>query len=114
MEKLLKYKQLAKSYAKMKDAEAVDLNEKLKEEQEKIVKMEKKITEMAAQMATRRLDGDEGENPQLMKDLARQTALAVQYRDQLKQKTMRTHTADAADKQPHHEHRRRSWKRSAS
>ncbi|KAM0275783.1 hypothetical protein ACHAQH_007406 [Verticillium albo-atrum] len=85
MEKLLKYKQLAKSYAKMKDAEAIDLNEKLKEEQEKIVKMEKKITEMAAQMATRRLDGHEDENPQLMKDLARQTALAVQYRDQLKQ-----------------------------
>ncbi|KAM0332967.1 hypothetical protein ACHAQA_001623 [Verticillium albo-atrum] len=85
MEKLLKYKQLAKSYAKMKDAEAIDLNEKLKEEQEKIVKMETRITEMAAQMATRRLDGDEGENPQLMKDLARQTALAVQYRDQLKQ-----------------------------
>jgi hypothetical protein len=31
MEKLLKYKQLAKSYAKKRDAEAIDLSEKLKE-----------------------------------------------------------------------------------
>ncbi|KAM9875338.1 hypothetical protein VDGL01_10569 [Verticillium dahliae] len=109
MEKLLKYKQLAKSYAKMKDAEAVDLNEKLKEEQEKIVKMEKKITEMAAQMATRRLDGDEGENPQLMKDLARQTALAVQYRDQLKQvESLMTDKPDDDDADTHSRRRRQA------
>jgi spindle pole body formation-associated protein len=35
MDKLVKYKQLAKSYAKMKDTEAMDLNAKLKEEQER-------------------------------------------------------------------------------
>ncbi|OHW91722.1 urease accessory protein [Colletotrichum incanum] len=85
MEKLLKYKQLAKSYAKMKDAEAIDLNAKLKEEQEKAAQMEKKISEMAAQIASKRASGEERDNPQLMKDLAKQTAVAVEYRTQVKE-----------------------------
>ncbi|GJC93657.1 urease accessory protein [Colletotrichum higginsianum] len=85
MEKLLKYKQLAKSYAKMKDAEAIDLNAKLKEEQEKASQMEKKISEMAAQIASKRVSGEERDNPQLMKDLAKQTAVAVEYRTQVKE-----------------------------
>ncbi|GKT49170.1 uncharacterized protein ColSpa_09351 [Colletotrichum spaethianum] len=85
MEKLLKYKQLAKSYAKMKDAEAIDLNAKLKEEQEKAAQMEKKISEMAAQIASNRTSGEERDNPQLMKDLAKQTAVAVEYRTQVKE-----------------------------
>ncbi|AEO62883.1 uncharacterized protein THITE_2152964 [Thermothielavioides terrestris NRRL 8126] len=42
MEKLVKYKHLAKSYAKMKDAEAVELSQKLKAEQEKVKAMEQK------------------------------------------------------------------------
>ncbi|KAK1983468.1 spindle pole body formation-associated protein-domain-containing protein [Colletotrichum cereale] len=85
MEKLLKYKQLAKSYAKMKDAEAIDLNVKLKEEQEKAAQMEKKISEMAAQIASKRASGEERDNPQLVKDLAKQTAVAVEYRTQVKE-----------------------------
>ncbi|KAF6819782.1 urease accessory protein [Colletotrichum sojae] len=85
MEKLLKYKQLAKSYAKMKDAEAIDLNAKLKEEQDKVVEMEKRIAEMAAQIASKRVSGEERDNPQLMKDLAKQTAVAVEYRTQVKE-----------------------------
>ncbi|KAH6686331.1 spindle pole body formation-associated protein-domain-containing protein [Plectosphaerella plurivora] len=83
MEKLLKYKQLAKSYAKMKDAEAIDLGHKLKEEQQKMVAMEKRITEMAAQIANRRQSGDVDDSADLMKNLAKQTALAVQYRTQV-------------------------------
>jgi hypothetical protein len=85
MEKLLKYKQLAKSYAKMKDAEAIDLHEKLKEEQGRVIKMEKKITEMASQIATKRVKGDDADTPELMKNLAKQTALAVQYRTQVEE-----------------------------
>ncbi|KAI3536660.1 hypothetical protein CABS03_14835 [Colletotrichum abscissum] len=86
MEKLLKYKQLAKSYAKMKDAEAIDLNAKLREEQEKAAKMEKKISEMAAQIAAKqRASGEERDNPQLIKDLAKQTAVAVEYRTQVQE-----------------------------
>lgn len=85
MEKLLKYKQLAKSYAKMKDAEAIDLNEKLREEQEKVAEMEKRLGDMAAQIATKRLRGGERETPELMRNLAKQTALAVQYRSQVRE-----------------------------
>ncbi|KAL2111204.1 hypothetical protein VUR80DRAFT_143 [Thermomyces stellatus] len=85
MEKLLKYKQLAKSYAKMKDAEAVSLQEKLKEEQAKVAEMEKKLSEMATQIASRKMDGDERESSDLIKDLAKQTALAVQYKSQVKE-----------------------------
>ncbi|KAF9881202.1 hypothetical protein CkaCkLH20_01352 [Colletotrichum karsti] len=85
MEKLLKYKQLAKSYAKMKDAEAIDLNSKLKEEQDKVAEMEKRIADMAAQIAAKRVSGEERDNPQLMKDLAKQTAVAVEYRTQVKE-----------------------------
>ena len=78
MEKLVKYKQLAKSYAKKKDSEAIDLGEKLKEEQQKVVNMEAKISELAAQIANRRLSGRANDNHDL-KDLARQTALAREY-----------------------------------
>ncbi|SPN97638.1 uncharacterized protein DNG_01150 [Cephalotrichum gorgonifer] len=85
MEKLLKYKQLAKSYAKMKDAEASDLHEKLREEQAKVGEMERKLGEMTTQIASRTLQGGGPESPELMRDLAKQTALAVQYRSQVKE-----------------------------
>ncbi|KAI1853731.1 hypothetical protein JX266_001715 [Neoarthrinium moseri] len=86
MEKLVKYKHLAKCYAQKKDAEAVDLNQKLKEEQEKVVKMEKKIKDLASQ-----LGGTQGkaptvsENAALEKKLAEKTELAAQYREQVKE-----------------------------
>jgi myosin heavy subunit len=79
MEKLVKYKQLAKSYARKKDAEAIDLSEKLREEQQKVANMEAKISELAEQIANRRLSGWMNEDQDLMKDLARQTALAREY-----------------------------------
>jgi hypothetical protein len=79
MEKLVKYKQLAKSYAKRKDSEAIDLGGKLKEEQQKVANMEAKISELATQIANRRLSGRANVNRDLMKDLARQTALAREY-----------------------------------
>jgi len=89
MEKLLKYKQLAKSYAKMKDEEALDMHEKLRDEQEKVTEMERKITEMAAEIANKKIKGGKngtgGESPRMMRDLARQTALAVEYRSQVKE-----------------------------
>lgn len=81
MEKLVKYKQLAKSYAKAKDAEALDLTGRLKEEQAKVDEMERRITEMAGQIGAKHgRNGGGQEDRELLKDLARQTALAVQYR----------------------------------
>lgn len=86
MEQLVKYKELAKSYAKVKDAEAINLGNKLKEEQQKIATLERQIAEMAAQVKSkRRVGGDEQENADIMTDLAKQTALAVQYRGQVEE-----------------------------
>ncbi|KAF7957899.1 hypothetical protein EAE96_003466 [Botrytis aclada] len=84
MKKLVGYKQLAKSYAKKKDAEALDLAEKLKEEQAKVASMENNITELMSQIAA---DGkNKGDtSPALMRELARQTALAFQYRVQVEE-----------------------------
>lgn len=86
MEKLVKYKQLAKSYAKMKDAEALDLNQRLKEEQEKVTRMEKKVTELARQMLVKRKSSSAGALDQEMMDkLTKQTALTFQYQAQVKE-----------------------------
>ncbi len=88
MRRLVKYKQLAKSYAKKKDGEAIDLGEKLKEEQQKVVRMEARISELAAQMANEGVKWNGSEidpPPRLLKELTRHTALAVQYRNQVEE-----------------------------
>lgn len=85
MKKLLKYKQLAKSYAKKKDAEAIELTAKLKEEQRRVVSMEDKISRLSAEITTTCMEGKDDNFPELVKELARQTALAVQYRAQVEE-----------------------------
>jgi len=84
MDKLVKYKQLATSYAKKKDSEAIELAEKLKEEQRRVLSMEDKVSKLSAKIATTGLDGNR-DAPELIKELARQTALAVQYRAQVEE-----------------------------
>ncbi|KAL5351870.1 hypothetical protein ACLOAV_003732 [Pseudogymnoascus australis] len=83
MTKLVKYKQMAKSYAKKKDEEAIDLGSKLKEAQKRALQMEDRIAELVAQIAEGCLNGINDDSPTMMKNLARQTALAVQYRSQV-------------------------------
>lgn len=86
MEKLVKYKQLAKSYAKAKDAEALDLNERLREEQDKVLEMEKKIAGLAERIGARQGQGESTrDDRKLLRDLSRETALAVQYRNQVEE-----------------------------
>ena len=82
---LVKYKQLAKSYAKKKDAEAMDMSEKLKEEKDKVANMERRITELTGQIARKRMKGTDNDTAEMIRDLTRQTALAVQYRNQVKE-----------------------------
>lgn len=82
MTKLVKYKQMAKSYAKKKDEEAIYLGSKLKEAQKRALQMEDRIAELVAQIADGCLNGIEDDSPTMM-NLARQTALAVQYRSQV-------------------------------
>lgn len=82
MKKLVRYRQLAKDYAKMMDEDNLDLKLKLVEEQIKVGFMEEKIQELAGRMADNRLNGEE-DSPGLMKVLARQTELAVKYKNEV-------------------------------
>ncbi|KAK4230423.1 spindle pole body formation-associated protein-domain-containing protein [Podospora fimiseda] len=85
LEKLVKYKHLVKSYAKQKDAEALDLAEKLREEQEKVKEMESKVAEMTRQVAiNKRRNGGETDTS-LMDELSKQTELAREYKIQVEE-----------------------------
>lgn len=85
MEKLVRYKQLAKSYAKLKDAEAIDLNKKLKEEQERVQQMEEQIAEMTRHVALYSKRGGAEVNNGLVEELNRQKALTQEYRAQVEE-----------------------------
>ncbi|KAL7795441.1 spindle pole body formation-associated domain-containing protein [Trichoderma ceciliae] len=85
MEKLLKYKKHLKSYAEEKDLEAIQLAQRLKEEQEKVVAMEKKIAENANQMASKQKGAPSNETTELLATLTKQTALAAQYRHRVQE-----------------------------
>ncbi|KAL2262830.1 hypothetical protein VTK26DRAFT_9351 [Humicola hyalothermophila] len=85
MEKLVKYKHLAKSYAKMKDAEALELNQKLKEEQDKVKAMEEMIARMNRQAAVTAKQKGGKCDPQLMDELEKQTELAAEYKRQVEE-----------------------------
>ncbi|RDA94220.1 hypothetical protein CP533_0625 [Ophiocordyceps camponoti-saundersi (nom. inval.)] len=83
MEKLLKYKQLAKSYARQKDAEAIRLAERLREERQRVVNMEKKIADNASQIVSRHDHDDDREPGELLAKLTKQTSLAAEYRQRV-------------------------------
>lgn len=85
IERMVKFKALAKSYAKQKDTEALDLAQKLKDEQLKVAEMEEKIATMSSQATDKRRRGSGREDATLEKDLEKQTALATRYRDQVKE-----------------------------
>lgn len=85
LEKLLKYKQLAKTYAQQKDAEAIQLAEKLKEEQQKVIQMERLIAENTKHIASAKQEDPAGAEPsdELLEKLSKQTELAAQYREKV-------------------------------
>ena len=81
MKELIKYGQGVKSFAVKKDSEASELGEKLHLELSKVAAMEVKVSRLAAQLASARLQGSEdADQARLVKDLAKQTALAVRYK----------------------------------
>ncbi|KAI9677477.1 MAG: hypothetical protein M1817_006431 [Caeruleum heppii] len=87
MRKLVKYKHMATTFAKKKDLEAVDLEDKLREQRQKMADMEEEVVKLAKQIESDRTSGsssgaDEG---RMMSELARQTALSVQYKEKLEQ-----------------------------
>ncbi|PNY27718.1 Uncharacterized protein TCAP_02332 [Tolypocladium capitatum] len=85
MEKLLKYKQLAKSYAQQKDAEAIQLTERLRDEQQRVIKMEKRIAQNASQIVLKHGQSSDDEPTELLSKLTKQTTLADQYRRRVKE-----------------------------
>lgn len=86
MEKLLKYKKHLKSYAEEKDLEAIQMAQRLKEEQEKVVAMEKKIAENANYMVSKQKGAsNSSETTELLATLTKQTALAAQYRHRVQE-----------------------------
>ncbi|RKF74681.1 putative urease accessory protein [Golovinomyces cichoracearum] len=88
MRKLLSYKELAKSFAKIKDERSIILAEKLKEEQQKVISMEETMTKLSAKLWATDAKGVErfdDESEILIKELARQTARAVQYKEQVEE-----------------------------
>lgn len=85
MQKLVRYKLLAKSYAQKTDAEKLELTEKLKEQQHQVVAMEDRISKLCAQISTAGFEGTGDESSDLVKELARQTALAQQYKAQVEE-----------------------------
>lgn len=75
--RLIQYRSAAKTYAKKKDEEAYRLATKLKEEELKVEEMERHVTQLASTMVT---ENKRADKEQLVHDLTKQTALALQYK----------------------------------
>ncbi|CAG7974655.1 unnamed protein product [Penicillium olsonii] len=80
IKKLIHYRSIAKSYARKKDSEAMRLADKLKEEEEKVAEMERQVSRLASSMVGQESTGDK---ERLVQDLTKQTALALQYKQQV-------------------------------
>ncbi|PHH55950.1 hypothetical protein CFIMG_003669RAa [Ceratocystis fimbriata CBS 114723] len=86
MEKLLKHKELSKSYAKAKDDENMELSTKLDQEKSRVAELERKIADLNMQVSARRPDSsttDDDNYAELLKNLAAQTTLAADYKRQV-------------------------------
>jgi regulator of replication initiation timing len=82
MKKIILVSRNVKSFAAQKDTEASELSEKLQQERSRVAMMEGKVTDLAMQLAaTRTHDTEETpDQTKLVNDLARQTALAIRYK----------------------------------
>ncbi|KAK2787366.1 hypothetical protein FQN52_007270 [Onygenales sp. PD_12] len=96
IKKLIQYRSVAKSYARKRELEARRLTEKLRQEEAKVAEMELHVSKLAAGM----VEGKNGESKEeIVKELSRQTALAVQYKrkvDSLR-RTLQQHGALDSD-----------------
>ncbi|KAI1462255.1 spindle pole body formation-associated protein-domain-containing protein [Annulohypoxylon moriforme] len=101
LERMVKFKALAKSYAKKKDAEALELAQQLKEEQVKVAKLEEKLAATSTQAPNKRRRGSDEDNGSLKEELAKQTALATRYREQARDlaAALKNHEGDASSSQ---------------
>ncbi|KAL4870537.1 hypothetical protein BDV12DRAFT_165788 [Aspergillus spectabilis] len=77
IKRLIQYRSAAKTFAKKKDDEAMRLATKLKEEELRVEEMERHVTHLASTMVT---ENTRAVKEQLIQDLTKQTALALQYK----------------------------------
>ncbi|KAJ5619048.1 Spindle-body formation-associated protein [Penicillium lagena] len=80
IKKLIHYRSIAKSYARKKDSEALRLADKLREEEDKVNEMERQVSQLASTMVE---SGSPADKEHLIQDLTKQTALALQYKQQV-------------------------------
>lgn len=81
IKKLIQYRRAAKLYAKKKDEEASRLAAKIREEESKVAEMESRVSQLASTMVG---EGAKADKEQLIQELTKQTALALQYKHQVK------------------------------
>ncbi|KAL5342919.1 spindle pole body formation-associated protein-domain-containing protein [Aspergillus crustosus] len=77
IKRLIQYRSAAKTFAKKKDDEAIRLATKLKEEELRVEEMERHVTQLASTMVAENTRADK---EQLVQNLTKQTALALQYK----------------------------------
>lgn len=77
IKRLIQYRSVAKSYARKKDEEASRLADKLKEEEKRVVEMERHVSQLASTMVG---EGAKADKEQLVQELTKQTALALQFK----------------------------------
>ena len=97
MRKLLKYTQNAKLFATKRDAEAVDLEEKLKAALAKVADMDAKVSELASQLAQSSNSlMDTEDQADLVTQLAARTTEVLRYKNKLEEleKTFRKRAAE--------------------
>lgn len=99
MKKIIKYGQSIKSYAVKKDSEVSNLGEKLQQELAKVATMEAKVTDLAAQLASARIDNpmETSDQVRLVNDLTRQTALAIRFKQKADRYKLALKNQDAID-----------------
>ena len=76
IKKLIQYRAVAKSFAKKKEMETIRLTEQLKRQEDKVAEMERHVSKLAAGMA----DSRDSNKEKMLKELSRQTALVLQYK----------------------------------
>jgi hypothetical protein len=80
IKKLIHYRSVAKSYARKKDSESLRLADKLREEEERVVEMERQVSRLASAIVG---EGSQAGKEELIQDLTKQTTLALQYKQQV-------------------------------
>ena len=82
LKRVIQHGQTIKSYAQRKDSEATCLKEKLRNELAKVSKMEARVSELATELAHARAQETPNEvnSVDLVSELAKQTTLAIRYK----------------------------------